>query len=153
MMITTGRFLRLIDACCCSAGCWSSLPVMCGTSGSGYLIKLTYTSLKNERMVLVRLHRRRNEPASISVIEARKRVWIAVGRRFHCDWSSVSQTRCRVTRGNTARRASVLKSNSFVETVDGVMMIPNLLHKSAHVCLRSVQIQLGFVPSSLSFQW
>ena len=153
MMITTGRFLRFIDACCCSAGCWASLPVMCGTCGCGYLRKLACTSLKNEGFVLVRLHRRHNEVASISMIAARKRVWIAIGRRFHCDWSSVSQTSCRVTRGNTARRASVLKSNSSVETFDGVMMIPNLLHKSAYVCLRSVQIQFGFVPSSLSFQW
>ena len=43
VMITTGKFLRLnIDACCCSAGCWASLRVMCDVCGNGDLRKLTY---------------------------------------------------------------------------------------------------------------
>ena len=43
--------------------------------------------------------------------------------------------------------------NSFIETVDSVLMIPNLLQKSAYMCFRSFQIQLDFCPSSsLSFQ-
>ena len=99
------------------------------------------------------LHRRKkrgNEVAPNFLIAARRRVWIAATRRFHCDWSSVSVTRYRVTRNNTARWVRVAKFNNFIETVDCVLMISHLLQKCAYDCLRSVHVQLDSVRHLLS---
>ena len=74
---------------------------------------------------------------TLLVITAEGHVWIAAEKRIPCDWCSVSPKKGRVTRSNTACRVRVFEFNSFIVTVDGVLMIPNLLQK---VCSDATQI-------------
>ena len=120
--------------------------VRCGACGNGDPKKPSHISFQTWRNC-VRLFRRRNGVAPSFMIGARRRVWIAVWTRFPREWSSVSQTRCRVTRGNAAcpGQGSLKKATALFKTVDCVLTIQNLVQKFGYMCFRSVQIQLDFI--------
>ena len=119
--------------------------VRCGACGDGDPKKSSHISFQTWRNC-VGLFGRRDGVGPSFMIGARRRVWIVAWRRFPREWSSVSQTRCRVTRGNAACPGQGLKKiNSFIKTVDCVLMIQNLVEKFGYMCFRSVQIQLDFI--------